>query len=139
MRSMNRVFLMGHLGHDPEIKISKSGKPFSRLSVATNRKWTNEEDKVTEITDWHSVFVWGPLAEQCCHSLRKGSLVFIEGSLSYWKVAEESDSGKKYMNAIQGYSVDFLSFTKSRENASASGDLDNSEEPRNHNAVAHPA
>jgi single-strand DNA-binding protein len=131
--------LMCHLGVDPQIKISKSGRPYSRLSVATHRTWKGEDDKIVKETDWHSVFVWGPLAEQCCHNLHKGSLVFVEGSLNYWKVAEESDDAKKYMNAIQAQTVNFLSFSKTPENASVSENLDNPAEPRNHNAVAHPA
>jgi single-strand DNA-binding protein len=146
MRSMNRVFLLGHLGQNPEVKLSQNGKPYTRLSLATNRVWTNAEDERQEKSDWHSVFVWGPLAEQCCHSLRKGSLVFVEGSLTYWKVAKTTN-GTQYMNAIHGHEVRFLSSNKSPETAplepmsieGAPENLDNFSEPRNHNAVAHPA
>src|ERR1700679_1897324 len=98
MRSMNRVFLMGYLGQDPELIISKNGKPYSRLNVATHESWMNERDEREERTAWHSVFVWGPLAERCVHNLRKGALVFVEGSLSYWKAA----LGNEYKNAVHG-------------------------------------
>ena len=144
MRSLNRVFLMGHLGRAPELMESKAGKPYTRLSVATNRAWMNSEDQREEKTEWHSVFVWGPLAERCSRNLRKGALVFVEGSLSYWKASQEGE----YKNAIHGYEVKFLnSNMRAAENTTEADsmgtlsveDLDNPESTRNHNAVAHPA
>lgn len=144
MKSMNKVFLMGYLGGTPELKISKSGKPYSRLKVATHRSWQNAEEKWETKTDWHSVFVWGPLAERCCHNMQKGNLVFVEGSLTYWEAAAEEG----YKNAIHGFDVKFLAAsTKSVVSAPESimeaapevEDLDNSSTSRNHNAVAHPA
>lgn len=144
MKSLNRVFLMGHLGHTPELIISKAGRPYTRLSVATNRTWMNGEDQREERTEWHSVFVWGQLAQNCTNHLRKGALVFVEGALSYWQVAEE----KQYKNAIHGHEVKFLNFSgKASEttlgvdgaDALSVEDLDNPAPARNHNAVAHPA
>ncbi|MGZ3721517.1 MAG: single-stranded DNA-binding protein [Bdellovibrionales bacterium] len=147
MKSLNRVFLMGHLGADPQIKVSKTGKSYARLSVATNRSWMNAEDHREEKTDWHSVFVWGPLADRCCHNLRKGALVFVEGSLSYWKVAEGEIGKDGYKNAIHGQEVKFLNYPKATDSASNEAmnafedaeNLDNPSPPLNHNAVAHPA
>ena len=148
MRSMNRVFLMGHLGNVPELTISKNGKAYCRLSIATNSGWLNPDDQWETKTDWHSVFVWGPTAENCVHSLRRGSLVFVEGALTYWKVAQK----KEYQNAIHGHEVKFLSLpkpkgvdpeleaaTNSPETSMDMENLDNPSPPRNHNAVAHPA
>lgn len=139
MRSLNRVFLMGYLGQNPELSISKGGKPYCRLSVATHQSWMNDEDKREEKTEWHSVFVWGSLAEQCTHNLRKGALVFVEGSLTYWKIAQQKD----YKNAIHGQEVKFLNSQRSYETVTAPPEgmenLDNPAPPRNHNAVAHPA
>lgn len=137
--SMNKVFLMGHLGSAPELKTSKGGKPYARLRLATNRTWKNQEEgKVEKSTDWHSVFVWGRLAEVCADSLKKGALVLIEGSLSEWKVGE-----KEFKNAIHGHEVRFLNSPKS-VGAVASGaqrepvvyseaeNLDIQEDARNH-------
>ncbi len=134
-KSMNKVFLMGHLGQTPELQLSKAGKPYTRLSVATNRKWTNAEDEKKEATDWHSVFVWGPLAERCVDSLQVGALVLVEGSLSYWQVANSSDS--PYKNAVHGHEVRFLNSPRSAGVLSETENLDNPEDARNHNAVAH--
>lgn len=154
MKSMNRVFLMGHLGREPQLTISKTGKPYARLSVATNRSWKNAEEQWEEKTDWHSVFVWGPLAERCTHNLRKGALVFVEGSLTYWSVAQESN--KLYKNAIHANDVQYLNparpnqemreasaaddeFEIASEEGVKAPDLDNPPGSINHNAVAHPA
>lgn len=143
MKSMNKVFLMGHLGAHPEIRTSKKGNFYTRLSLATNRGYLNGEDQWEQKTDWHSVFVWGPLAERCCHNLRKGSLVLVEGSLTYWKAAM-GDEHEGYKNAIHANEVKFLGHSKSAANEGqdhfAGGEnLDNSKAPLNHNAVAHPA
>jgi len=139
-KSMNKVFLMGHLGQTPELQVSKAGKPYARLRLATNRRWFNGEGgEVKESTDWHSVFVWGRLAEQCTASLQKGALVFVEGALTYWQAA---DSDTPYKNAIHGHEVRFLNSRPMRDAGDADirpwpDGLDNSEDARSHNAVAH--
>lgn len=143
MKGLNRVFLLGHLGNTPELQVSKGGKPFARLSVATNRVWKTARDEKQESTEWHSVFVWGPMAETCCEWLRKGAMVFVEGSLSYWQVAQQGE----YKNAIQALNVHFLSVPKGTlrppqmENREELDDeiLDIQASSINHNAVAHPA
>ncbi len=137
MKGINRVFLIGHLGKTPKLIFSKSGKPYTRLSLATNRGWSKpgDEHEQKESTDWHSVFVWGNLAELCVAHLQSGALIFVEGTLTYWQVAQDSSAEMDYKNAIHADEVRFLSFGR----ASLSERLDFSEAPRNHNAVAHPA
>jgi single-strand DNA-binding protein len=138
---MNRVFLMGHLGHAPELLESKNGKPYARLAIATNRVRYSEGQERETFTDWHSVFVWGKQAENCAEYLQKGALVFVEGHLSYWQPSNE----KLYKTAVQAERVQFLNTRQGLEaafegeNLSSSENLDNSEVSRNHNAVAHPA
>ncbi len=133
MKSMNRVFLIGYLGQTPELQISKSGRPYARLNVATHRRWRDSDEEVKSLTDWHSVFVWGRLAERCAESLNKGSLVLVEGALTYW----QADSSGPYRNAIHGYDVRFLDSRKSPGTLSQTDDLDIREEAGNHDAVAH--
>lgn len=134
-KCINKVFLMGHLGHQPELKTSRSGKPYARLNVATNRRWLDPEGGEKESTEWHSVFVWGALAERCTGYLKKGALVFVEGSLTYWHVATEE--GSPYKNAIHGHDVRFLNHPRAPLAAAEVENLDNPEEAVNHNAVAH--
>lgn len=141
MKSLNRVFIMGHLGHPPQLKLSAAGKPYTRLNVATHRPMSREESasdgEEKQITDWHSVFVWGPQAERCVNQLRKGALVFVEGSLTYWQVAQNDN--KQYKNAVHANTVKFLNQGKGGESEVELSNLDNSEAPPDHNAVAHPA
>jgi single-strand DNA-binding protein len=126
MRSLNRVFLMGYLGSAPELTTSKTGKVYSRLSLATHRSWMSDEDKREERTDWHSVFVWGALADRCVTNLRKGALVFVEGSLTYWKL---TDQKKEYKNAVKAYEVKFLNPPKAASLAVAASSLPDSFAP----------
>lgn len=131
MRSLNHVILVGRLGQTPELQSSKSGRPYTRLSLATHRRWFTQEEAPKELTDWHSIFVWGRLAETCVKHLQKGALVLVEGSLSYW----QSGRDEPYRNAIHANEIRFL--TPARENPTESDSIDNFDAQGNHNAVAH--
>lgn len=132
MKTMNRVFLMGHLGADPELRPSKSGRPYARLSLATERYMGPDAEKQT---DWHSVFVFGDEAQRCANWLRKGALVFVEGSMSYWKLDKAGDDRESpYRNAIHADQVRFITYGRS---AGVAENLDNPGAAINHNAVAH--
>lgn len=152
MQTLNRVLLCGRLGANPEIKLSQNGRPYTRLSLATDRNYM-EGEQWKRKAEWHSVFVWGELAERCAHNYRKGALLFIEGSLSYWQVASVN---KEYKNAIHAERVNLIYQPQPRplEGSSEATDaateeidtaldhdegLDNPPGSRNHNAVAHPA
>jgi single-strand DNA-binding protein len=145
MQGMNRVILCGRLGFNPEIKMSKNGKPYSLLRLATDRGFMNEQAEWENKTDWHSVFVWGPLAERCAHNFRKGALLYIEGALTYWQVA---GFDKGYKNAVQAERVSLIhqpqpgpldAVTPNADAPMTEVDLDKALDSRNHNAVAHPA
>ena len=81
-RGINKVILVGHLGKDPETRYMPSGSAVTNLRVATSESW---KDKTSgdqqERTEWHSVAMFGRLAEIAAEYLRKGSQVYIEGSL----------------------------------------------------------
>ncbi len=132
MRSLNHVILVGRLGHTPELQTSKSGRPYARLSLATHRRWLTPDDQAKEATDWHSVFVWGQLAETCTKHLEKGALLLVEGSLSYW----QGNRDEPYRNAIHAAEVRFLT-RGAQESPNSSAPIDNSLGAGNHNAVAH--
>jgi single-strand DNA-binding protein len=98
--SLNKVMLIGNLGRDPEVRFSQSGDKIANLNVATSDKW---KDKSTgeqrEKTEWHRVVIFSKgLAEVCEKYLKKGSKVYIEGSLQTrsW----EKDGEKKYTTEI---------------------------------------
>ncbi len=80
-RGLNKVMIIGHLGRDPEMRYTPSGRPVSTFSVATTRSWNTAEGDRREETEWFNVVAWGSLAEICNQYLRKGQQVYIEGRL----------------------------------------------------------
>jgi single-strand DNA-binding protein len=78
--SLNSVNIMGNLTRDPEIKYLPSGKGVCSLSIANNRVYTKNGEKVTEVS-YFDVDVWGPSAENCSKYLTKGSGIIVEGRL----------------------------------------------------------
>jgi|GEM_PF-2514977 len=94
--SFNKVFLVGNLGHDPELKLTKKDKPFCRINIATNERSVNPQGEEYEKTTWHMVHVFGKQAEWACGRLVKGSRVFVEARLE--KTVEDvegSETGEK--------------------------------------------
>ncbi|PID78481.1 MAG: single-stranded DNA-binding protein [Gammaproteobacteria bacterium] len=82
MSGVNKAILIGNLGRDPEMRYTQDGTPVCSFSIATSINW---KDRVTgekrEKTEWHRIVSFRGLAEVCARYLKKGSKVFIEGSL----------------------------------------------------------
>lgn len=78
--SLNSVNIMGNLTRDPEMKFISSGKAVCSLSIANNRVYTKNSEKVTEVS-YFDVEVWGAAAENCSKYLTKGSGIIVEGRL----------------------------------------------------------
>lgn len=82
MASINKVFLIGHLGQDPEVRYMPSGKAVANITIATSESWKDKNTgEKQERTEWHRVVFFSPLAEIVGQYLRKGSSAFIEGRL----------------------------------------------------------
>lgn len=80
-RGLNKVMIIGHLGRDPEMRYTPSGRPVTTFSVATNRSWTTSDGEKRTDTEWFNVVAWNKLAEICNQYLVKGQQVYIEGRL----------------------------------------------------------
>ncbi len=80
-RGLNKVMIIGHLGRDPEMRYTPSGRPVTTFSVATTRSWTSADGDRHEETEWFNVVAWGSLAEICNQYLHKGQQVYVEGRL----------------------------------------------------------
>jgi single-strand DNA-binding protein len=80
-RGLNKVMLIGHLGRDPEMRLTPAGKPVTTFSLATGRSWVTPEGERQEATEWFNVVAWRRLAEICHQYLHKGSRVYVEGHL----------------------------------------------------------
>lgn len=105
---MNKVMLIGHLGSDPELRFTPNGRPVARLRLATNEKWKNEDGSPGERTDWHTIDVWGALAENVSRYLTKGRQVAVEGRLQYDRVAQPDGGEDKWYTKIVASRVEFL-------------------------------
>ncbi len=77
----NKAILIGHLGQDPEIRYTTSGKAVTNFSIATNRKWRDKSGNLQEETTWHNIVCWGKQAEFVGDYCSKGSLVFVDGEI----------------------------------------------------------
>ena len=81
-RGVNKVILIGNLGADPETRAMPSGSTVANLRIATSESWRDKQSgEQQERTEWHRVALFGRLAEIASEYLRKGSQVYIEGSL----------------------------------------------------------
>ena len=102
MASVNKVIILGNLGADPESRFAPSGDAVCNIRVATSETW---KDKATgerkEATEWHRVSFYGKLAEIAGQYLKKGSQVYIEGSLRTRKW-QDKDGKDQYTTEIRG-------------------------------------
>ncbi|MEO5639532.1 MAG: single-stranded DNA-binding protein [Chitinophagaceae bacterium] len=96
----NKVQLIGHLGQQPDVRTTETGKKWARFSVATNEVYRNAKgEKVTE-TQWHNLVAWGKVAEIAEKFLNKGTEVAIEGKLINRSYSDK-DGNKKYITEVQ--------------------------------------
>lgn len=104
----NKVQLIGHLGMNPEVKTTESGKKLAKLNVATNETYRNAKgEKITD-TQWHQIIAWGKTADIAEKYLQKGTEVVIDGKLIN-KSYTDKDSVKRYVTEIQANEILILS------------------------------
>jgi len=89
-RGLNKVMIIGHVGRDPDLRFTPSGRSVTTFSVATNRSWSSADGERHTETEWFTVVAWGGLAEICKQYLAKGTQVYVEGRLRSrkWEDAE---------------------------------------------------
>ncbi len=82
MKMMNKVFITGRLGHEPEVHETKTGRKYTRLRVAVSYSWKkSEEEEWNQKTNWHTIWVWAGLAEKSLERFHTGDLLFVEARL----------------------------------------------------------
>jgi len=89
----NKVILIGNLGADPELRTLDSGSRVVKISLATNENYQDKSGEWQKRTEWHNVIGWNNLADRMAQYLKKGSMVFIEGKVTYrkWQDQEGKD------------------------------------------------
>lgn len=80
-RGLNKVMIIGHLGRDPEMRYTPSGRPVTTFTIAVSRSWNTADGERRTETEWFNIVAWGNLAEICKQYLYKGQQVYIDGRL----------------------------------------------------------
>lgn len=108
MASLNKVLIIGNLGRDPETRYMPSGDAMTTIAVATTESWKDKQTgEKKEATEWHRVTFFGKLAEIAGQYLKKGSQVYIEGSLRTRKYTDK-DGVEKYATDIRADEMKML-------------------------------
>jgi len=97
--SLNKCMIIGNLGRDPEMRYTPSGQAVTQFTVATNRRWRDQQGEWQEETEWFRVVVWRDAAERAAEQLRKGHKVYVEGRLQtrQW---EDQTGNKRYTTEL---------------------------------------
>ncbi|MBN3038291.1 MAG: single-stranded DNA-binding protein [Candidatus Omnitrophica bacterium] len=107
MANLNRVFLMGNLTRDPELRYTPSGTAVTNLRIAVNRRFKTQTGEVKEETAFITVVAWGKQAETCTQFLTKGKPIFVEGRLQM-RSWETADGQKRNVLEVRASRVQFL-------------------------------
>ena len=125
-RGVNKVILVGNLGQKPDMKYTQSNTAVANLSLATSESWKDKDsgDLKTK-TEWHRVVFFRRIAEVCGEYLKKGSSVYIEGSLRTrdW---EDDQGNKRYTTEIIGREMQMLGGRRSEDNMDQSPQMNSS-------------
>ncbi|MBA2960693.1 MULTISPECIES: single-stranded DNA-binding protein [Ramlibacter] len=108
MASVNKVIIVGNLGRDPEMRTFPSGDRVANVTIATTDRWKDKQSgEMKEATEWHRVVFNGRLAEIAGEYLRKGSAVYVEGSLRTRKWTDQQGV-EKYTTEIRADQMQML-------------------------------
>ena len=129
MPSVNKVMLLGNLGKDPEVRTFPNGDAVCNFSIATSTSWkdkTSGEKK--EKTEWHNIVMYRKLAEIAGEYLKKGSSVFVEGSLQTrkWQTKEGQD---RYTTEVAADTMQMLGGRENRNSEPSNTDDNFNQEP----------
>ena len=107
MSGVNRVFLIGRLGADPEVRTTQAGQIVTNMSVATSEKYTTKDGEKREDTEWHRVVLFRRSAEIARDYLKKGEMVYVEGQLRTRKWTDK-EGNDRWSTEIIGRNITLL-------------------------------
>ncbi len=97
-RSLNKVMLIGNVGNDPEIRATSSGTRVAKISLATNRSWSDRSGQKQEKTEWHRLTFFGRLVDIVEQWVKKGDRLYVEGRIEYSQT--EGEGGTKFWTDV---------------------------------------
>jgi single-strand DNA-binding protein len=104
--NLNKVFIMGRLTADPQLRSTKGGSAVAVFSLATNRVWNDKNNQKQEEVEYHNIVVWGRQAEIVSKFLLKGQIALVEGRMAT-RSYEDKTGQKKYVTEIVAERVQF--------------------------------
>lgn len=116
MASVNKVILIGNLGRDPEVRHTANGTAVANFTMATTERWSDPSGERKERTEWHRIVVWAKQAEIAAEYLRKGSPVYVEGSLQTREWTDR-EGQKRYTTEIRAQRFQMLGRASDRDRA----------------------
>jgi single-strand DNA-binding protein len=108
MGSINKVWILGRVGNDPEKKVTQSGSSVVSLSIATSENYKDKQGNKQQKTEWHRVIFWNNLADLVESYVKKGNQLSVEGRLET-KEWSDSDGNKKVKTEIIAKEITFIS------------------------------
>jgi single-strand DNA-binding protein len=99
-KSVNKVILLGNLGKDPEVKYTPQGTAVAKFTLATNERYKDKEGQWQDRTEWHNLVAWQRTAEIVGEYLKKGSSIYIEGTLRTNSWDDKETGQKKYRTEV---------------------------------------
>lgn len=105
--SVNRVYLIGNVGRDPEVRYLESGTAVSKFSLATSETYKNRNGEKITNTEWHNIVLWRGLAEMSEKYITKGMQIFVEGKITT-RTWDDKEGNKRYTTEIIGDNVQML-------------------------------
>jgi single-strand DNA-binding protein len=106
--NVNRVFLLGNLVNDPEMKYTPSGRARTRFRLAVGRRFKDQTGQIQDDTTFVTITVWGPQAEHCAQYLAKGRSAFVEGRLRISSYSDGEAKETKWFTEVVASNVQFL-------------------------------
>ncbi|MFW5951627.1 MAG: single-stranded DNA-binding protein [Gemmatimonadota bacterium] len=99
-RSLNKVMLIGNVGAEPEIRTTPSGTRIAKVSLATNRTWSDRSGQQQEKTEWHRLTFWDRLAEIVERYVHKGDRLYVEGRIEYSQTQDDQGNVKYWTDVV---------------------------------------
>jgi single-strand DNA-binding protein len=99
MRGINKVMLIGRVGMDPELRRMDNSRSKLNLRLATTESYKNPSGEWQDITDWHTIVMWGPMADRGEKDIKKGNLIYVEGKIRT-RSWEDKEGHKRYATEI---------------------------------------
>ena len=99
-RSLNKVMLIGNVGAEPEVRTTPSGTRIAKVSLATNRTWSDRSGQQQEKTEWHRLTFWDKTAEIVERYVHKGDRLYVEGRIEYSQTQDDQGNVKYWTDVV---------------------------------------